>query len=128
MSWRSPADLTQQDGRIDVAAVTTLSPSFAGWLQSLCEPQVVLRPQSARAALARLSQGTYRDRGVDSSPQALSTPVNLSELQHLIPAHLKVTTAESEGFSIRAQYNPRQLLRAIFSLKARAIARKFKSI
>ena len=60
---RSPADLMQWEGRIDVAANTTLSPSFARWLQGLCEPHVSQRPQSARAAYqGLLAAAATRDR------------------------------------------------------------------
>ena len=56
-----PANLTQRDGRIDVAAITTLSAGFAQWIQQLCEPHVGQRPESARAAIALAGISFNRD-------------------------------------------------------------------
>lgn len=52
---RSPADLIQEDGRINVVTNTTLSLRFAQWLQRLCEPHVGHRPRSASEAREHLS-------------------------------------------------------------------------
>ncbi len=67
----APADLPQQDGRIQFADKVPLNPGFVRWLERLTEPNLSQRFSSARQALEALEQNQ-----VASSSLACSQPTS----------------------------------------------------
>jgi eukaryotic-like serine/threonine-protein kinase len=69
-----PADLPQQDIRIDFEELVDLSSPFVSWLQWLTEPSVERRLNSATAALETLESGKIQLYQVNT--ETLRKPVN----------------------------------------------------
>ncbi|XGV98363.1 MAG: serine/threonine protein kinase [Leptolyngbya sp. BL-A-14] len=56
VTGQHPADLFHQDGHIEFAQITRLSPNFIAWLQWLTDPKASKRPKSARDAMQHFLQ------------------------------------------------------------------------
>ncbi len=82
----APADLPQQDGRLQFAHLTQLNPGLVRWLSKLTEPNLSDRYKTARAALSALQANELA-----ISTSGLARPENCSI--HLVksPERLAIT-------------------------------------
>lgn len=89
-----PADLPQQDSRIQFEQLANLTPAFASWLNWMTEPSLDKRLASAGEALQTLEQPQSRE----SAPLVLQKPIGSKILLTKDRNHLEVLIPAA-GFS-----------------------------
>ena len=82
LTGTAPADLPQDDLRIQFSDKVTLSPDFVAWIKKITEPSLKRRFSTAKQALAALQSGSVVDSLVESSIHPkLSAPSSIGTLR-----------------------------------------------
>ncbi len=74
ITGQHPADLPQDDLRLQFEHLASISPGFTRWLKWLTEPSVSKRPNSIQAALLKLERSQEDDTTAPKRPVSRSKP------------------------------------------------------
>jgi serine/threonine protein kinase len=101
----APADLPQQNGRIQFADKVCLNPGFVRWLECLTEPNLSRRFSTAQQALEALNENQIASCAL-ASPQPSGSPIQLekspSRLKIKIPVRWRKALATPGQFAVMA--------------------------
>ncbi len=98
VTGRHPADLLQDDIKIQFEQLVNLSPAFLDWLKWLTEPSLMHRPTSAREALEALDILSQRH-----FPLVVVRPED-SKIQYIKQKERLEITIPPAGFSLRVGF------------------------
>lgn len=89
LTGTAPADLPQQDLRIQFADRVSIDPNFIRWIEVLTEPELKGRFSSAKEALEALTTGRYLTSVSSRIPQPTHSRIRLSKSHEQLKIELK---------------------------------------
>ncbi|MFB8791236.1 MAG: serine/threonine-protein kinase [Potamolinea sp.] len=89
LTGTAPADLPQQDLRIQFADRVSIDPNFIRWIEVLTEPELKARFSRAREALEALTTGRYLTSVSSRIPQPVRSDIRLSKSRNQLKIELK---------------------------------------
>ena len=107
ITGQHPADLQQQDMKIQFEQGIKLKPSFSRWLRKMTELNLERRYSSSREALQALKHPHKQDKALPSGrPKGsdISLTKSADELQIIIPSGLEKYYSSKFGFAKRKKF------------------------